>query len=80
MRPVTAALMALFLSAVVLRAAASVALVLWADAVICVARATRGGRLEGPWSAFLLKPCSRDGEGHLAQAVVPGGHTDLRQG
>lgn len=78
--PVAAALTALFLSAVMLRAAASVAPVLWADAVNCVARVTRGGRHGGRWSAFSWKLCSRDGGVCPARGVVPGGRTDLRQG
>lgn len=78
--PVAAALTALFLSAVMLRAAASVALVLWADAVTCVGRVMRGGRHGGRWNAFPWKPCSRDGGGRPARGVVPGGRTDLRQG
>lgn len=78
--PVAAALVALSLSVVMLRATASVALVLLADTVTCVARVTRGARHAGRWSAFPWNLCSRDGGGCPAQGVVPGGRTDLRQG
>lgn len=78
--PVAAALMALFLSAVMSQDAASVALVLSADAVTRVARGTRGARHGGRCSAFLLKQCSSDGGGFYGRAAAPGGRTDLKQG
>lgn len=51
--PVAATLTALYLSAAMSRVAASVAPVLWADAVTCVGRVTRGERHGGRWSEFL---------------------------
>lgn len=78
--PVAVALTDLFLSAVTLRAAASVGLALWADAATCVAKVTKGARLDGRWSVFPWKPCSRDGAGLPAQGGVPGERTGLWQG
>lgn len=78
--PVAAALMALSLSAVTLRGAASVALALLADAVTCVGKVMRGERHDVQWSKFPWRLHSRDGEGFPVQGVVPGGHTSLRQG
>lgn len=77
---VAAVLTALFLSAVMLRAAASVAPALWAVAATCVAKVTKDGRHGGQWNAFPWKPCSRDGGGRPARGVAPGGRTGLRQG
>lgn len=77
---VAAAFTALFLHAAMTRAAASVATVLWGDAVTCVAVVTRGERPRGLWSSFQLKPCSRDGRGRPVQGGVPVGRTGPQQG